>query len=110
MIEERFSTLQDVRRLPQILRSKKAKEVFLNENTREAKKILAVEELTVDKLKDVPYEVLAQELAQRLEGISMREVNHLRDDSDYANKLECLLNAYDELKFLLDNIQGDVDE
>ncbi|MBR0340890.1 MAG: ParB N-terminal domain-containing protein [Oscillospiraceae bacterium] len=38
MIDERFSTLQDVRRLPEIFRSKKAKETFFVENTREAKK------------------------------------------------------------------------
>lgn len=58
----------------------------------------------------MPYEVLAQELARRLVSISMREVHHLRDDSDYANKLESLQNAYDELKFLFNNIQGDNDE
>ena len=110
MIDDRFSTLQDVRRLPEIFRSKKAKETFFAENTREAKKILAVEELTADKLKDVPYEVLAQELARRLVSISMREVHHLRDDSDYASKLEYLQNAYEELKFLFNTIQGDADE
>jgi len=43
MMDDRFSILQDVRRLPEILKSKKAREIFLKENSREAKKILAFE-------------------------------------------------------------------
>lgn len=38
MIDDRFSILQDVRRLPEILKSKRALDVFLKENSREAKK------------------------------------------------------------------------
>ena len=106
MIDDRFSTLQDVRRLPEILKSKKAKAKFLKENTREAKKILAVEEITTDKLKDVPYEMLAQELSKRLVKMSLKEVQHLRQDAEYVQKLESLQNAFEELKFVLDNVKG----
>ena len=35
-------------------------------------------------LKDVPYELLAQELAKRMTKIEFREVSHLRDDSEYS--------------------------
>ena len=92
MVDDRFSTLQDVRRLPDILKSKKATEVFLKTNTRDAKKILAVEEITVDKLKDVPYELLAKELSNRMLDMKMREISHLRDDSEYdANVMPHLL-------------------
>jgi len=107
MIDDRFSILQDVRRLPDILKSKKASEVFFKENSREAKKILAVEEITVDKLKDVPYELLAQELAKRMIKIEHKEINHLRDDSDYSQKLDSLQHAYDELKFILEEVKGE---
>lgn len=107
MIDDRFSILQDVRRLPEILHSKKATEVFLKENSREAKKILAVEEITADKLKDVPYELLARELAKRMAKIELREVEHLRDDSDYSEKLNSLERAYAELGFVLDEIRGE---
>ena len=107
MIDDRFSTLQDVRRLPEILKSKKAKAVFLKENTREAKKILAVEEITTDKLKDVPYEMLAQELAKRMVKMSLKEVQHLRQDAEYSQKRDSLQNAFDELKFVLDNVKGE---
>ena len=107
IIDDRFSILQDVRRLPEILQSKKATEVFLKENSREAKKILAVEEITADKLKDVPYEILAQELAKRMAKIELREVEHLRDDSDYSKKLDSLEKAYEMLEFVLDEIRGE---
>lgn len=107
MIDDRFSILQDVRRLPEILHSKKATEVFLKENSREAKKILAVEEITADKLKDVPYELLAQELAKRMTKIELHEVEHLRDDSDYSEKLDSLERAYEELEFVLSEIRGE---
>lgn len=107
IIDDRFSILQDVRRLPEILHSKKATEVFLKENSHEAKKILNAEEITENKLKDVPYEVLARELAKRMAKIELREVEHLRDDSDYSEKLYSLENVYAELEFVLGEIRGE---
>lgn len=107
MIDDRFSVLQDVRRLPEILKSKNALEVFLKENSREAKKILAVEEITTDKLKDVPYELLAQELTKRMAKIELREVEHLRDDSEYSEKLESLERVFEELNFVLGEVKGE---
>lgn len=107
MIDDRFSTLQDVRRLPDIFRSKKATEVFFRENTREAKKILAVEEITADKLKDIPYELLAQELAKRMLNLGVHEIHHLRSDSEYSEKLESLQEAYEEVAFILNEIKGE---
>ena len=107
MIDDRFSVLQDVRRLPEILKSKKASEVFFKENSHEAKKILAVEEITTDKLRDVPYELLAQELAKRMTKIELREIEHLRDDSDYSEKLDSLERVYSELQFVLNEIRGE---
>ncbi len=58
MIDDKFSILQDVRRIPEILKSKKATEVFLKSDTASAKKILAVEELSSDKLKDIPLSLI----------------------------------------------------
>ena len=109
MVDDRFSTLQDVRRLPDILNSKKATEVFLKENSRSAKKILAVEEISADKLKDVPYELLAQELAKRMIDMSIRELTHLKDDADYSTKLDSIQRAYSETKFILEQIGIDLE-
>lgn len=110
MIDDKFSTLQDVRRLPEIFKSKKASEVFLKENTREAKKILAVEEISTNRLKDIPYEILAQELARRMIDFKVHEINHLRDDSDYSDKLNSLMQAYNEVKFILEEVGVSFDE
>lgn len=108
MIDDRFSTLQDVRRLPDILKSKKSLEVFLKENSREAKKILAIEEISTDTLKDVPYEILAREIANRMIDFKVHEIEHLKDDSDYSQKLDSLLRAYSEIKFILEQVGVDL--
>ena len=110
MIDDKFSTLQDVRRLPEIFKSKKATEVFLKENTREAKKILAVEEISTNRLKDVPYEIIEQELAKRMINFKVHEINHLRDDSEYSDKLDSLIQAYNEVKFILEEVGVNLDE
>ena len=106
MIDDRFSTLQDVRRLPDMLNSKQAHAAFLKGNSRDAKKILAVEEITIDKLKDVPYELLAQELAKRMLNIKYSEIVHLRSDSDYSEKLDALERARAEIQTVLDEVEG----
>lgn len=108
MKDDKFSTLQDVRRLQDILKSKKASEVFLKENSREAKKILAVEEISTNTLKDVPYEMLARELANRMIDFKVHEIEHLKDDSDYSQKLDSLQRAYSEVKFILEQVGVDL--
>ena len=107
MIDDKFNILQDVRRIPDILKSKKATEVFLKSDTASAKKILAVEELSSDKLKDVPYELLAKELSKRMQNILLIDIHHLRNDSDYSDKLNSLMNVYDDIKFVLDEVNGE---
>ena len=107
MIDDKFSILQDVRRIPDILKSKKATEVFLKSDTAAAKKILAVEEISSDKLKDVPYELLAKELSKRMQNILLADIHRLRTDSDYADKLNSLLNVFDDVKFVLDEVNGE---
>ena len=107
MIDDKFSTLQDVRRIPDILKSKKSTEVFLKSDTASAKKILAVEELSSDKLRDVPYELLAKELSKRMQNILLADIHHLRSDSEYTDKLNSLMNAYDDIKFVLDEVNGE---
>ena len=107
MADDKFSILQDVRRIPDILKSKKATEVFLKSDTASAKKILAVEEISSDKLKDVPYELLAKELSKRMQNILLADIHRLRTDSDYADKLNSLMNVYDDVKFVLDEVNGE---
>ena len=106
--DDKISVLQDVRRIPDILNSKKATEAFLKLDSNEAKKILAVEEITSDKLKDVPYEVLANELSKRMYNLPVRELHHLRDDADYSEKLKSLRNVYGDIhNLILSEIDGE---
>lgn len=110
MLDDKFSTLQDVRRLPDILNSKKASQAFFKNDSRLAIKILAVEEVTPDQLKDVPYEMLARELEKRMNRIEHREVCHLRDDADYSSKMDALKDVYDAVKFVIGQVQGELTE
>lgn len=107
IIEDKFSVLQDVRKLPEILNSKKASQAFFKADSRAAIKILAVEEITPDQLKDIPYEMLARELEKRMNKIEYKEVCHLKDDVDYSTKLDALKDVFDSLQFILDQIEGE---
>lgn len=104
MADDRFSKLEDVRRLPEILNSKKASDVFFKENSREAIKILNVEEKSEASLKDYPYELLAKELAKKMNDLSISEILLLRNDVDYANKLASLRDVVDKVQFVLDEV------
>jgi hypothetical protein len=108
ILEDRIVNLQDVRRIPDILNSRKATEKFLKENITEAIKILAVEEITPDKLKDVPYELLAKELSKRILAFSILELRHLRDDAEYSYKLNGLRDVCENIQnLILSEIDGD---
>lgn len=106
IIEGNIDRQADVRRLPDILRSSEARKVFFRENSTEAIKVLAVEEITSDKLRDVPYEMLATELSRRMRNITLDEILHLRADSEYEDKFKTLQNVLDEIQFVIDQIQG----
>ena len=104
MVDERFAKLEDVRRLPDILNSKKASAAFFREDSKAAKKILAVEEMSSDSLKDVPYELLAKELIKRMDDFKQKEIDLLRHDADYAGKLGALRDVIDSVQFILDEV------
>lgn len=104
MIEEKFSKLEDVRKLPDILNSKRAKEAFLKENSRAARNVLAAEEISSDSLKNVPYELLAKELIKRMNDFKQKEIDLLRHDIDYMGKLNALKDVVDSVQFILDEV------
>lgn len=104
MIEEKFSKLEDVRKLPDILNSKRAKEAFLKENSRAARNVLAAEEISSDSLKNVPYELLAKELIKRMNDFKQKEIDLLRHDVDYMGKLNALKDVVDSVQFILDEV------
>lgn len=105
MVDEKFSKLEDVRRLPAILNSKKATEAFFKINSQAAKKVLAVEEISPDSLKDVPYEMLAKELIKRMNEFQILEIMYLRTDAEYEWKLEILKELVDGVQLVIDEVE-----
>ena len=104
ILDGRFSKLEDIRSLPNILNSKKASEAFFKYNSKAAKKILAVEDITPDSLKDVPYEVLAKELVKRMNEFQMNEILYLRTDAAYEEKLNVLKDVIDSVQLVVDEV------
>ena len=104
MVNEKFSKLEDVRRLPEILNSKKASEVFFKADSQAAKKILAVEEISPDSLKNVPYEILAKELIKRMNEFQITEIMYLRTDAEYEGKLEILKDVLESVQLVVDEV------
>ena len=107
MVDEKFTRMEDVRRLPQILNSKKAKLAFLKYDTAAANKILEVEDVAPDTLKNVPYEMLAKELTKRIFEITHVEVIKLKTDAEYENKLNALRKVVETVQsIVLDEIDN----
>lgn len=107
MVDEKFTRMEDVRRLPQILNSKKARQAFLKCDTAAAKKILETESITPDFFKNVSYEMLANELTKRMFEIPHVEVIKLKTDAEYENKLNALRKVVETVQsIVLDEIDG----
>jgi hypothetical protein len=106
MIDEKFSKLEDVRRLPAIFQSKKATEAFMKYDSESAKKILAVEDISPESLKDVPYEMLSKELIKRMNELQITEIMYLRTDAEYEWKLELLRDLVDGIQLVIDEVES----
>lgn len=106
MVDEKFSKLEDVRRLPAILNSKKATDAFLKYDSESAKKILAVEEISPDSLKDVPYELLSKELIKRMNEFQMMEIMYLRTDAEYEWKLDTLKDLVEGIQLVINEVEN----
>ena len=105
MVDGKFAKLEDVRSIPNILNSKKATETFFKMDSRAAKKILAVEDITPDSLKDVPYELLAKELVKRMNEFQMQEILYLRSDAEYESKFNALKDVLDSVQLVVDEVE-----
>ena len=105
MLEEKFNKLEDVRQLPNILNSKNATKSFMSDGSAAAKRILAVEEISPDSLKDVPYDLLAKELVKRMNEFQMKEIVFLRTDAEYEPKLNTLKDVIDSVQLIVDEVE-----
>lgn len=95
-----------VRKLPDVLKSEKATNVFLKKNLTEAEKVLAVEnsEQAPKDLDKVSYEVLCNELIVRFDSMGLREVKSLATEPSCAKKRDAIWALSDMLQEMIDNI------
>ncbi|WP_394871083.1 ParB/RepB/Spo0J family partition protein [Clostridium butyricum] len=104
VINGNIDSAQNVRKIPAILKNAEAKKVFLKSNVSEAIKILAVEEIDLEPLNNYSYDVLAGELIKKLQKIEYKEVDRLQHDPRYDAKKEKLIEALNELKWIVEKI------
>ena len=64
----------------------------------------SVEEISPDTLKDVPYDLLAKELIKRMDDFKQKEINLLRHDIDYSDKLNALRDVVSGVQFILSEV------
>ncbi|ETP71510.1 ParB-like nuclease [Lachnospiraceae bacterium JC7] len=105
VVKGNVDTAQNVRKIPAILASPKAKEVFLQENISEAIKHLGLGEKSTKGLKDASFNDLVSELIHRCRNIDWQYIKSLRDDPRYDGEKQDI----DELKTELEDILEEVD-
>lgn len=105
MVDDKFDKLEDVRQIPKILNSKEAYKIFKRDGSKAAKKVLAVEEISPDNLKDVPYEMLAKELDKRMNELPYNEIKYLRTDAEYRYKIDVLKDVVESVQMLLEEVE-----
>ena len=79
--DRKFRPLNTIRSLPQILQNDKARQVFLDDDAREALKILNAQDVEVD-LSSAGISHLAKELYKRINALPYQEIQRLRGDPD----------------------------
>lgn len=104
VINGNVDTAMNVRKLPAILKNPEATKIFKKTNISDAWKSLAVEEAEASSLKNVTYDVLALELAKRLECFELKEVERLKNDPRFEDKRENVTDAYNWLNWLMEYI------
>jgi hypothetical protein len=102
--ERRIDALAEVRYLPKILSTPKAKEVFFKANAFEAIKMLDRPDLN-KALKDATLEQLARALAEQIRIISWKHVQDLKNNPD-SDAVRELLGAFDALDGLVKDIKA----
>ena len=101
--ESRINPLNSVRQLPRILKNPHAKKQFFLHDAREALKVLDQPSSSAI-LKEASLEQLAQGLATKVRGLAWAEVKSLMDVP--SERSQVLLDCYDELRQLCEQISG----
>lgn len=107
VINGNVDTAMNVRKLSPILKNEEATKIFLKSNISNSWKTLAVEEAEACSLKTVPYDILAAELAKRMESFELKEVESLKNDPRFDKKKENIISAFKWLEWLMGYIEED---
>lgn len=84
--EKKVYPLNTVRRLPQILKDPKSRDIFLKHGAQEALKVLDAPS-PESSLEEAPFHLLARELIKRINSMPYSEMQRLRDDSGDEREL-----------------------
>lgn len=102
----KLEPIRYVRELGNILNNAKSKEIFLKDGAKVAYEVLTAENVISNNtpLNSLSNYDLAKELTKRLRAIEHREILYLKNDFDYEDRKELLLSLYDELDFVIRQI------
>lgn len=104
VIKNNIDTAQNVRRLPDILASKIARDAFLKHNISEAVKYLNASETGKKDLTSATMDDLVKELINRYNKIEFSYIKKLRDDPSFTNQKDNIKELYVALEDLLKEI------
>ena len=104
VIADKFDRQEHIRNLPEIWKSKDARQAFLSEGSDVAIKMLNVEEYADKELKNISYERLALALAEKLNNIKLSEITGMREGLLDA-KLNALLSVQTALEVVFDELE-----
>lgn len=103
VIDDKFDRQEHIRSLPEIWKSKDAKNSFLTEGSAVAIKKLNVEEYADKELRNVSYEKLAVALAEKLNDIKASEIRDMRKGL-LDDKLNALIRVNESIDVILEEI------
>ena len=104
VVKGNIENAQNVRKLPKILASKEALNVFLKSNISEAEKYINIPKNGEKDLKSATLYELVNELISRIRNIKFAEVNSLKIDPLYEDKKNDLLTLLEETQYLVTEI------
>lgn len=103
VIDDKFDRQEHIRTLPEIWKSKEARQAFLTEGSAVAIKKLNVEEYADKELRNIPYEKLAIALAEKLNDIKHTEIRNMREGL-LDDKLNALIRVNESIGVILEEI------
>lgn len=107
VLNENIDTAQNVRKIPQILADQVSTKVFLKENISEAVKHSNSSAVSTKNLSSFSIDELTRELTNRLLKITRKETLSYRNDPNYEERKNHLLDLKEELDEFLKDISGD---